>query len=319
MKVNEIFDAKGFLYGLAALLPVALIYMIYPKVVIFYVGLVSISLAIVMRKLHFTLLNSFVHYLVVIFCLTILYFASPSKILFILLCATMAFVSVYITRYGSKLRTLGNYIFIPMVYITCELRAGSGVDLDIGQYYDFIKFSPLALLGVGFLSFFNEEEGLNLGEPEQGWLRASLIILASVMISTTVALVFDLHHLQWVVWSSASIVLASFDKTKQKLEERVVGASIGLPMGMIFLWLFPSYHHLYFLAPAFILMTLISFKYYPVAFGLRCFFVALAAGIVGESFELGWERVQGVAVGGAIGIACSYAAVIIGKISAQKR
>jgi len=49
-------------------------------------------------------------------------------------------------------------------------------------------------------------------------------------------------------------------------------------------------------------LTLLSFSRYVVGFGMRCFFIALAAAFAGGASGIAEERVANVIIGGVFGI-----------------
>jgi uncharacterized membrane protein YccC len=304
---SKYIDYRGISLALSAFFPMLVYYLITRDDIVLYLGLISISLVITKDKLHLNLFHGFCHYLAMILAFSILYFSYSYKILFVFLTSLLALFSILITQKGAKLRTLGNYIFIPAVYIGCELRISLAAERVFDEYFHFVKLSLLCLFVHFIIHFlFHEKQKEDFGLPDANWKRPSFIILISVAISTSVALLLNLSHLQWAIWSSASIILTSFDQTKEKLKSRVEGLLIGLPLGLLAITILPENKIIYIIAVVAVFLSLIAFKNYLLAFTTRCFFVVIAASASHAAIEASEARIENVLLGGLIGIACSY-------------
>ena len=86
--------------------------------------LIAISLLIPALKLQLSARVIVLHFLAILTTFGALFLAAPIKPLFVVLTALAGFLAVAVTRYGDALRTLGNWVFIPAVYLACEVREG---------------------------------------------------------------------------------------------------------------------------------------------------------------------------------------------------
>lgn len=298
---------RGLLLALAALVPVVFYYLKTADILASYLGLISVSLVIVKDKLHLTLKHSIYHYLATIVAFSLLYFAYSEKVLFVIITALIALFTILITQRGGKLRTLGNYIFIPAVYIGCELRMHITEGDLIPQYMHFLELTLICLLShIAVHLLFKDKLNEDFGLPEVNWFRPSLIILISVTLATSSALLLHLEHLQWAIWSSASVILASFDQTKIKVEHRITGLIIGVPLALALIQILPKSEVIYIISLISAVLTLIAFKNYTLAFTIRCFLVVIVAGMGNFAIQASEERIESVLLGGAIGVICSY-------------
>jgi hypothetical protein len=87
-----------------------------------------------------------------------------------------------------------------------------------------------------------------------------------------------------------------------KLKQRTIGAVVGVPFGFLAGMLLPQSRVGYALAVLAATLTLISFSRYVVGFGLRCFFIALAASFAGGASGIAEERIVNVLIGGTFGL-----------------
>src|ERR1700678_563105 len=84
-------------------------------------GLIAISLLIAAFKLRFPPKLVALHLLVILVTLVTLFLAEAKRPLFVLLAAFAVFLASALTRYGEALRTVGNWVFIPALYVACKL------------------------------------------------------------------------------------------------------------------------------------------------------------------------------------------------------
>ena len=104
-----------------------------------------------------------------------------------------------------------------------------------------------------------------------------------------------------MLWSAASVVVGDFSASTDKLKQRATRLR-GVPFGFFAGLALPPNRVCYALAVLAATLTLISFSRYIVGFGLRCFFIALAASFAGGASGIAEERVANVIIGGAFGL-----------------
>ena len=63
--------------------------------------------------------------ILIILCFVALLFAQEIPLFFVICCALLAALSVALTWYAQRLRSLGTFIFVPALYMACEAAHGS--------------------------------------------------------------------------------------------------------------------------------------------------------------------------------------------------
>jgi hypothetical protein len=287
-----------------------------PLVVAFFVtrdpallnlGLIAISLLIPALKLRLPPQAVALHFLAILVTFGALFLAAPVKPLFVALTALAGFLAVAVTRYGDALRTLGNWVFIPAVYLACEVREGVSASEALRHAGVIVACSPIALALVCAVQMFDRRQSGRADSPSYGsasadWLISAAATAIAVLAAAALVEVLDLAQGQWVIWSAASVVVGDLQASTGKLKLRAMGAMVGVPLGLLVGTLLPQSRVGYSLAVLGATLTLIAFSRYAVSFGLRCFFIALAAAFAGSASGIAEERVANVIAGGAFGL-----------------
>ncbi len=235
----------------------------------------------------------------------VLFLAFPVKPLFVLLTALAAFLAVAVIRYGEALRTLGNWVFIPAVYLACELREGVDTSEAFRHAGVMVAASPIALALVCAVQIGDRRHQIvppDRGPPSADWLLPASATAIAVFAAAALVEVLNLAQGQWVIWSAASVVVGDLTASTGKLKQRAIGALVGVPLGFLVGAALPESRLGYSLAVLGATLTLIAFSRYTLGFGSRCFFVALAAAFTGGASGIAEERVTNVIAGGAFGL-----------------
>lgn len=256
------------------------------------------------------------HYLLTVATFLCLFLSIGIPWLFALVCGGMALGVIALTRLAADLRTFGNWIFIPAVYLACELGEGRAWPDRLETLPDILLFSligPAAVLGLYFSRRKPPSKTLpdllaKLGNPNFHWRRQAAAAFASVVTVAAAAIAFDLPNSQWMIWSSLSTIAIDLPASRARLRDRMLGAFLGCPAGFLFGLLVPHDRLTFALATMGILLTLVSFRTYRLAFALRCAFTALAAVVAGGSVDIAGERVVNVIAGGLIGLVAQHLA-----------
>ncbi len=299
-------NSRELLRGLVVVGPVVVAYLLLRDLALINLGLIAVSLLIPALKLRLRPGAVAIHFLAILATFALLFFAFPIKLLFVVLVALAAFLAVAVTRYGAALRSLGNWVFIPALYLACEVHEGvSGAEAMRHAQFIF-AYSPAALLLVCAVQAFDGRGGRlsaqKLGSPVPDWrLPASATALA-VFAAAALAEGLELAQGQWVIWSAASVVVGDLSASTGKLKLRAIGAIVGAPLGLLIGLALPESRIGYSLAVLGAILTLIAFTRYVVGFGSRCFLIALAAAFAGGSSGIAEERVINVLIGGAFGL-----------------
>jgi uncharacterized membrane protein YccC len=99
------------------------------------------------------------------------------------------------------------------------------------------------------------------------------------------------------------VVTGDAASARRKLGDRLLGAFVGVPIGVSLGFLMPHNGIVIGLATVGTVLSLVAFRRYPLAFGLRCTLVALAIIDADQSMAFAVERVENVVLGGVIGLA----------------
>jgi len=269
-------------------------------------GLIAVSLLIPALRLDLQPKVVACHYLAILVAFAALFLAAPVKPLFVVLTAFTGFLAVAATRYGEHFRTLGNWVFIPAVYLACEVREGVSAPEALRHAGIIIAASPVALALVCGIQTYDQrrrtDAATSFGPPVAEWLLPAAATAMAVFAAAVLVEILDLAQGQWVMWSAASVVVGDLSASADKLKQRAIGALVGVPSGFVIGFALPQTRVGYALAVLAATLTLISFSRYIVGFGLRCFFIALAASFAGGASGIAEERLANVMMGGAFGL-----------------
>jgi hypothetical protein len=299
--------SSELLRALIVIGPLVIAYFFLREPAVLNLGLIAISLLIPALRLGLAPRTVALHYLAILITFGALFLAAPVKPLFVSLTAFAAFLAVAVTRYGDALRTLGNWVFIPAVYLACEVREGSGATEALRHAGIIVAASPIALLLVCCVQMFDGRHRDDAVPPHYGsasvdWLLPAAATALAVFAVAALVEVLDLKQGQWAIWSAASVVVGDLTAVTGKLKLRAFGAFIGVPLGLLVGITLPESRAGYSFAVLGATLTLIAFSRYVVGFGTRCFFIALAASFAGGASGIAEERVANVIIGGVFGL-----------------
>ncbi len=278
---------------------------------------------IAMEQVGLAPLGVALHGLAIVAGFLLLLAALPVPPLFAIAAASMAAAAILLTAKGHRLRTPGNYVFIPSLYIACEL-AEIGGGSTIVRGLAFLPYLAFALAPVLLLSAIEHGQERERDIPHMAHFisirrrcgdfgRAVPIgeAVAAVAGAVAIAALFvewqHPSHSQWVVWSAASVVTGDVASARRKLGDRAAGALVGVPLGLVLALVAPHTPWLLRLAGIGGVLTLIVFRLYPVGFGARCALIGVALSVTGQ-LSGAVERIENVLIGGAIGLALVLAA-----------
>ncbi|CFK68027.1 Uncharacterised protein [Burkholderia pseudomallei] len=234
-------------------------------------------------------------------------------------CATLAAATVALSRCGARLRSLGNFVFIPSLYLTCEAAAAHHSATRLVPYLGAAMLPAIALSGVQAWRNAPAAHRLHalarwrgareLGRPAASSDAAQAIVAVALAVAAA-ALLVEWRHIdngQWAIWSAASVVTGDAATARVKLRDRGLGALAGVPLGLAAGHALPHGALVYTLATLASVLTLVAFRHYATGFGARCACIACASWVAQQSTAIAAERVVNVLAGGLIGIACVLA------------
>jgi hypothetical protein len=311
--------------SLAVLGPLAAAYFISGEQTVSELSLIAISLLIPALKLKLPVKLIALQLFAILVVLVALFLSASTKPLFVLLAATAAFLAAALIRYGDSFRTLGNWAFIPGLYIACKMYEGG---LSSGESFRqlslIVASAPVILILVCAVQICSRQSSRTAllhpyERPSIDWLLSSSATAIAVFAAAALVERFNLAQGQWAIWSSASVVVGNLANSAHKLKLRIIGASVGVPLGLLIGVCLPTSQLGYFFAEIGALLTLVAFNHYAVGFGSRCFFITLAAILAGTGSAIGEERVTNVAVGGVIGIVAIGLSAFLWRCFARAR
>jgi uncharacterized membrane protein YccC len=141
--------------------------------------------------------------------------------------------------------------------------------------------------------------------PNPQWVVITLSVFIAETLATTLIVVTHLPNAQWMVWSVVSVVTGDSRSARRKLKIRIFAGFIGVALGLLAGLVVPQTTEGVGLLTMAIALSLAAFRSYPIEFGSRCFFVALAGymgGTLRYSELVGLERVANVLIGGTLGL-----------------
>jgi len=302
-------EIKGaeLLRALIVVGPMVAAYFIARETALLNLGLVAVSLLIPALRLQLPSKVVAWHYLAILVTFAALFLAAPVKPLFVVLTALAGFLAVAGTRHGEHFRTLGNWVFIPAVYLACEVREGVSPSEALRHAGVIIVSSPIALALVCAIQIYDQRQlgdaaATSFGPPADEWFLPALATAVAVFAAAALVDILDLAQGQWVMWSAASVVVGDLTASTGKLKQRAIGAFVGVPLGFLAGMALPASRIGYAVAVLAATLTLISFSRYVLGFGLRCFFIALAASFAGGASGIAEERIVNVLIGGTFGL-----------------
>lgn len=318
-RIRREVDWTALACGILLVAPFMLVAAVGDDPIALRLGFLAVCLLIPAYKLGLPPLATLLHALATVAACALLFAAAAEPIVFVVAAAATAIGTIYLTRYGARLRTLGSFFFIPALYLACELRempdgaeelarlvllwpiaAGAVVAVEqVRRRLAGVRSpasEPLSALRAALL------RGVRLGDAEGHWVTHAVAVFVGVLVAAATTELFDMDERQWVIWSSVSVVTGDRREAVGKLGVRTLGVVAGAPLGLAAGWLLPQTQIVYSLALIALLMTLIAIPRYPLAFTLRCFFTGLAAVAAGGSAAIAESRVENVILGGVIGV-----------------
>jgi hypothetical protein len=198
-------NSSELLRALAVIGPLVIAYSFLREPAVLNLGLIAISLLIPALKLGLAPRTVALHYLAILVTFGALFLAAPIKPLFVSLTALAAFLAVAVTRYGDALRTLGNWVFIPAVYLACEVREGAGASEALRHAGIIVAASPIALLLVCCVQMVDgrhreDAEPPTYGSASVDWLLPAAATALAVFAAAALVEMLNLAQGQWVMW-----------------------------------------------------------------------------------------------------------------------
>ncbi|WP_419419634.1 FUSC family protein [Legionella sp. D16C41] len=322
-------EIRGYLLlrGILVLMPLAYLFSVTKNYAWLQVSVVSMSSLIVKEKLKLTILGVLLHGLSIIILFNLLFLTQFQPLLFIIICTLSAVAIILITMRGDKLRTLGNWTFIPAIILSIELASKMRYSFwtESQQIFPFLLLSLLPTL---CLSLYDQIKILKNEHPfkalqlsylsdfgkKQNNLEAMLAMGLGIIIASFIVEYLPMQNGQWMIWGVASVVTGDSETSPKKFKQRLIGVSLGVPLGIAFAqYIIPSTPFDLIIVTTCLFLTLVAFRRYVVAYTLRCFFVASAVILITHSKTIAFERLSHVIEGGLIGLTAVFLSRLLFK------
>lgn len=181
-------------------------------------NIATISVAVVVERVGSAPLAALGQGVAIILGFLGLSFALAWGAAFAIACAALAAAAVALSGLDTRLRTLGNFVFIPVLYLACEVAATHRAALSLVPYLVVATLPSVALAGVdtlrhaalarryGTLLRWRGAHLTGHAAAHDELLQAVLAVTLAVASSATLVAWRHIEYGQWAIWSSASVV-----------------------------------------------------------------------------------------------------------------
>ena len=334
--VETVFDRRALGRAMFALVPLLVLALVSGRSEWLTAAIVPVAMLIALDHSQLAPLGVFTHALAISAGFVILMASLAHPLLFVVATVLLGMGSVLVTAGGSALRSLGNFTFIPSLYLACESAEGVTRQAVLTRSVELLPFLLIAALPILLVASVEHFRSRETGRPTlthfAKWTRLSpnsernayieLMITVALAVACAAALVEWRHvdHGQWMIWSAASVVTGNAVSARQKFRNRLTGAVVGVSSGVVVGSLIPHASFMRVLDVVAAMLTLVCIRPYRLAFGARCACAAMAFVLAGQPWIFGGERLLNVAAGSGIGLLCALtASAIAAHFSVPKR
>ena len=335
-RVETVFDGRALGRAMLALVPLLMLALVSGRSEWLAAAIVPVAMLIALDHSQLAPLGVFAHALAISAGFVILMSSLAHPLLFVVATVLLGMGSVLVTAGGSALRSLGNFTFIPSLYLACESAEGvtrQELHTRSVELLPFLLIAALPILLVASVEHFcSRETGRTTLAHFAKWTRLPsnserstfLVLMITVALAVAcAALLVEWRHVdhgQWMIWSAASVVTGDAVSARQKFRNRLTGAVVGVSSGVVVGWLIPHASFMRVLDVFAAMLTLVCIRPYRLAFGARCACAAMAFVLAGQPWIFGGERLLNVAAGSGIGLLCALtASAITAHFSVPKR
>jgi len=314
---NGLLNSRMLSRGAMLLAPVFIMGLVTGNPIWFRMEIVTVSVFIAAERSRLAPLGVLLHTLV-IGCGVLTTTASLGKPgSFVMVSVLLAIGCVAITDAGVGMRWTGTFTFIPVLYIACATANNANghrlgqAGLEVLPYLlcsalPVILASSTSCLWKKLVRKSGGHRWLALRQvtepPAPGCFEGIVAAALAVGVAASLAGWHGIHCAQWLVWSAASVVTGDVESARTKWKDRMVGAIVGVPAGMLVGIFMPHAPVLFDALTAAMALTLVAFNRYVVAFGARCALHAVAIIVAGHAVFSADYRAIDVVIGSVIGI-----------------
>jgi len=286
----------------------------------FRVEIVTVSAFIAAERSRLAPLGVLLHALVVGLGFVAMTISTGKPALFVIASVLLAMACVFVTAAGTEMRWTGSFTFIPVLYLACvTANDANGRNLEqlglLGlETLPYLLCASLPVILDAIISYRAKrcaDRSNSHGwfavrqvseKPSPGCFEGMIAAALAVGVAASLVEWHHVHYAQWLVWSAASVVTGDVATARAKWKDRMMGAMVGVPAGMLAGILMPHAPLLSDVLTAAIALTLVAFNQYVIAFGMRCALHAVAIIVAGHAIFSADDRAIDVVIGSIIGI-----------------
>lgn len=245
--------------------------------------------------------------------------AAPHVLAYVLVCTLMAVCVLVLAGVDLTLRAIGTWIFLPVVYLSMAGTHPNTSLLVVQQQlpYLLVGVLPMLLYSTVQHGFYWQSAGVwshlpfphHLGRPlaRPGQVPVAMVA-AFLSVGTTAWIVQSaaIPEAQWLIWSSLSVIGTERQQVVQKMQDRLIGSLVGVPLAVLLgLTVVPASHLSMQLMSVLILASFFV-KSYRVAFAIRSASHALILTLLSVGVVQQYSRLIDVALGGVVAVLAFY-------------
>lgn len=327
--LQTLLDRRALYRATLALAPVFALTLLSGRPEWLIAAIVPVAMLIALDRSGLAPLGVLVHGMVICAGFMLMMASMSHPLLFVATTVLLGMGSIAVTARGKELRSLGNFTFIPALYLACERAEGVAPAALVSRGADMVPFLLAAAIPVLLIASVEHYRALGHGisplrhfarwtrrtEPGERNEYIALMITVALAVGAAAILVEwkQADHGQWIIWSAASVVTGSAASARQKFQDRLTGAVAGVPLGVLIGLLVPHAPLSQALVVFAAMLTLVCIRPYTLAFGTRCACAAMAFVVAGQPWLSGGERLINVAIGSFIGLICALAASAVSR------
>ncbi|QCP53232.1 FUSC family protein [Trinickia violacea] len=316
---NELINIRMLSRGAVLLAPIFIAGLVTGDPMWFRAEIVTVSVFIAAERSRLAPVGVLLHTLAIGFGVLAMILSLGRPETFVMASVLLAIVCVALTAAGPSMRWTGSFTFIPVLYIACALadNANGGRLGQLGlKVLPYLLCSAIPVILASSASRLSKQlAGRSAGG---GWLTLRQvteapapgcfegIVAAALAVGVAASLVewqgIHFHFAQWLVWSAASVVTGDVATARAKWKDRMTGAIVGVPAGILVGIFMPHAPVFFDVLTAATVLTLVAFNRYVIAFGTRCALHAVTIIVAGHAVFLADYRAIDVVVGSVIGI-----------------
>lgn len=293
------------------------------------IAMITVSLLVVAERLGPSLPLMLAQAMLIVLATGIVFTAYPIPLLYMVVCAALAYGSIAIMYAGEQWKVFGTFVLVPGLYIGSELRSIPPPSTMPSPFHHWLQLLPWAVLPplaivVAQAIWPSASHGPKAGPrlktftpPSCHWLASEPLrirLIASMSLARSMgaglaALWVATMHIDfggWLIWSTSSVIAGDWKRCQERWADRTRGLLVGLPIGIGAAALAPKNEAVFLCSILGIYLSLIAMRTYRHAYTARCILLMVSASGINQIKDTALWRAENVAVGGAIGITLAF-------------